>query len=181
MYNFRRDPNLPEVVFGDGLVFSDVRGNFRRLIDVDSIKLNLEVFSLKQSNFSSNKLKGTWRGFHAQRIPHAETKIVTCTRGSVLDFALDVRIESTTYGRYTSVVLSQDNGEFIIIPKGFAHGYLTLEDDSNIVYFVDEVYSPQHEFGINVFDPSLELNISSEIKMISDKDKSLPNLKRFTL
>ena len=180
--NLTPDDQLPDILIGKNAVVTDHRGSFRRLLDVDQINLEsfgFEKFKMCQANCSTNLKKGTWRGFHAQKEPYSETKIVICTVGKILDFALDIRTTSPTYGYATSKILSSENGMFLIIPKGFAHGYLTLEDNSSVTYFVDEKYNPAYEMGVNVFDKSLNLNISHLIKDLSEKDRGWPDLDRF--
>ena len=173
-----KDIYLPEVLIGQQKPMIDERGIFRRLIDFQEIRdsYNLDSYQVIQSNFSQNFETGTWRGLHAQKEPHAETKIVCCITGSVLDVSVDVRKSSSTYLKHTKITLDSQAGNFVIVPKGFAHGYLTLETNSSVVYFVDEAYSREFEIGFHVDDPALNLEISHLINIISPKDSAWPKL-----
>jgi dTDP-4-dehydrorhamnose 3,5-epimerase len=173
---------FPEVLTGCNALKIDERGAFRRLIDLDAVNFALakfgeDPFQALQSNFSSNLKSGTWRGLHAQIAPFAETKVVTCVRGSVLDFFADMRPDSPNYLKLGHQPLTSNQGEFVVIPKGFAHGYLTLEEDSAVVYFVDAAYSSQHEVGFNILDPVLKFESGHKITAISEKDQQWPSIK----
>ncbi len=173
-----RDTFLPEILVGQQNPLIDERGIFRRLIDFQEIRRNnnLDSYQVIQSNFSQNIEIGTWRGLHAQKEPYAETKIVCCITGSVLDVIVDVRISSPTYLKHTKIKLDSQVGNFVIIPKGYAHGYLTLEVNSSVAYFVDQAYSKEYEIGFHVNDPRLNLEISHLINVISPKDSAWPKL-----
>ncbi len=173
---------FPEVLIGFNLPRIDERGAFRRLIDFDLVNIALtkfgeEPFQALPSNFSSNLKSGTWRGLHAQIAPHAETKVVTCVQGSVIDFFSDMRPESPNYLKLGQHSLTTNHGEFIVIPKGFAHGYLTLEENSAVVYFVDAAYSSEHEVGFNILDPIFKFEWGDKISAISYKDQQWPSIK----
>ena len=131
-----------------------------------------------QCNVSYNKLKGTLRGMHYQVEPKAEAKLVRCTRGSVHDVIIDVRPESTTCYQWVSVKLSADNHRMLYIPEGFAHGFQTLEDDTEIFYQMSELYSPEHAHGLRWDDPVFGIDWPLENKIISDKDKSHPLIRK---
>ena len=169
---------LPEILVGQQKPMIDDRGIFRRLIDFQEIRNgnNLNSYQVIQSNFSQNFETGTWRGLHAQKEPHAETKIVCCITGSVLDVIVDVRKSSSTYLKHTKIKLDSQEGNFVIIPKGYAHGYLTLETNSSVAYFVDQAYYEEFEIGFHVNDPALNLEISHLVNVISLKDSVWPKL-----
>jgi dTDP-4-dehydrorhamnose 3,5-epimerase len=139
-----------------------------------------------QDNHSKSK-KGVFRGFHFQT-RNTQTKLVRVIAGSVLDFAIDIRKDSPTYGRYVAVELSGKNKKQLLVPKGFAHGFLTLEDDTEFVYKCDDFYNPEFDGGISYTDPELAINWESirdayglrvEDLLISDKDKGHPTLEEF--
>jgi len=179
----RQDIKFPDVTYGSFSLKSDERGGFRRLIDEklinDFLELNkLSSFHMVQSNFSTNSKSGTWRGLHAQHAPNSETKFVTCVSGSILDVFLDFRKDSATFLQIGSIRLDSSKGDFVIIPKGFAHGYLTLLPESSVVYFVDAAYDAKSEFGINILDPQLSVSFRDQIRVISDKDKAWPILNK---
>jgi dTDP-4-dehydrorhamnose 3,5-epimerase len=134
-----------------------------------------------QDNQSSSKQSGTFRGLHFQLPPVAQAKLVTVVKGRILDVAVDIRRGSPTFGKYVSTELSSENGRQLYIPVGFAHGFLTLENDVVVMYKASDYYAPTHESGIRWNDPDIafpwplkEANI-----IISEKDRQLPLLKQF--
>jgi dTDP-4-dehydrorhamnose 3,5-epimerase len=131
-----------------------------------------------QDNHIRNPLKGTLRGLHYQLPPMAQGKLLRVTRGSILDVAVDVRRGSPTFGHCAKAVLSADNWHQLWVPLGFAHGYCTLEDDTEVQYKVTDFYSPPHERGIAWNDPALAIDwpFSAEAITISDRDRRLPRL-----
>ena len=124
-----------------------------------------------QDNESKSR-RGVLRGLHFQRHPHAQAKIVGCVQGRILDFAVDMRVGSPTYGKHVSVELSGDNHRQLFIPKGFAHGYLTLSETAVFRYKCDEFYHPESEGGISILDPALELELPEADYIMSAKDKT---------
>jgi dTDP-4-dehydrorhamnose 3,5-epimerase len=153
----------------------DDRGFFARAFcEIEFSKEGL-VGQFCQVNNSLSAEKGTIRGMHYQLPPRAETKIVRCIRGSLFDMILDLRQDSPTFGHSFGAELSAENRRMMYVPKGFAHGFLTLIDDTETIYFVDEFYSPEHERGIRYNDQKFELRWPATPTVISDKDKSLPD------
>lgn len=128
-----------------------------------------------QVNNSSSASRGTLRGMHYQLAPHAETKVVRCIRGSLWDVILDLRAESPTFGRWFGAELSAENRRMMYVPKGFAHGFVTLTDDTEAFYFVDEFYAPQHERGVRWNDPRFGIQWPTTPTTISDKDRAHPD------
>ncbi len=124
-----------------------------------------------QINDSLSAKKGTLRGMHYQLAPRAETKIVRCIRGALYDLILDLRAGSPTFGRSFGAELSAENRRMMYVPKGFAHGLITLTDDTEAFYLVDEFYSPEHERGVRWNDPRFEIRWPLEPTVISDKDR----------
>ena len=131
--------------------------------------------SLVQANISMNKERGTLRGMHYQTSPYIETKLVRCTRGSVYDVIVDLRQDSSTYKQWLGVKLTSDNYRMLYVPKGFAHGYQTLEDNTELFYHVSEFYTPTAERGLLYNDPAFAISWPLEVQVISDKDKSWPD------
>jgi dTDP-4-dehydrorhamnose 3,5-epimerase len=135
-----------------------------------------------QDNQSLSRPRFTLRGLHCQMPPFAQAKLVRCIRGSIFDVAVDLRRESPTYGHWTGVQLSAENGRQLFIAVGFAHGFLTLEPETEILYKVSNRYSPAHDTGIRWDDKTLgvEWPIPCDEKpILSDKDQSLPTLAEF--
>ena len=125
---------------------------------------------IAQANIAFNKVKGTVRGMHFQYPPAAETKLVRCTRGAILDIIVDLRPESPTYLRHVAVELSADNHRALYVPERFAHGYQVLEDSTETSYQVGELYSPENEGGLMYNDPLLDLKWPLPVGQISEKD-----------
>jgi dTDP-4-dehydrorhamnose 3,5-epimerase len=125
-----------------------------------------------QVNNSLSGQKGTLRGMHYQLSPRAETKLVRCIRGALYDVILDLRIGSATFGRGFGAELTAENRRMMYVPKGFAHGFLTLEDNTEAFYFVDEFYAPEYERCIRYDDPKFALQWPDPPTVISEKDKN---------
>jgi dTDP-4-dehydrorhamnose 3,5-epimerase len=124
-----------------------------------------------QVNNSLSAQRGTLRGMHYQLAPKAETKLVRCIRGALYDVILDLRRESPTFGRSFGVELNAPNRKMVCVPKGFAHGFITLADDTEAFYFVDEFYAPQQERGVRWNDPKFGIKWPMEPVVMSDKDR----------
>jgi dTDP-4-dehydrorhamnose 3,5-epimerase len=131
-----------------------------------------------QDNHAFSAAKDTVRGLHFQLEPMAQDKLIRVTRGAILDVAVDIRRGSPTFGRHVSAVLSAENWAQLWVPKGFAHGYCTLEPDTEVIYKVTAYYSPQHDRGILWDDPALAIAwpVSRANAQLSDKDKVQPTL-----
>lgn len=151
--------------------FKDERGAFSRVYCENEM---LDIFgkSIKQINHSVTKEKGTVRGLHFQYEPHAEIKMVKCIKGSVLDVVVDIRKNSPTFLQYFSVELSEQNQKIIYIPKGFAHGFQTLEDDTQLLYLHSSIYTPSDEGALNVTDPKLNIKWPLDIINLSKRDEN---------
>lgn len=134
-----------------------------------------------QDNHSYSKTVGTVRGLHLQLLPHAQAKLVRCVRGAIWDVAVDLRRGSPTYGQYTSAELSAENGHQFYIPVGYAHGFVTLESDTEIVYKVTSFYAPTHDAGIawNDADIAIEWPLVSGEPVLSTRDTKWPPLRHF--
>lgn len=131
-----------------------------------------------QDNQSLSRTAGTLRGLHFQRHPHAQAKLVRCLRGRIFDVAVDIRRQSPTYKKWVGVELSAERGNQLFIPAGYAHGFLTLEDNCEIAYKVDAYYAPESDGGIAWNDPEIDIiwPLSLPFPLLSDKDSQLPAL-----
>ena len=133
---------------------------------------------IAQANVAFNKKKGTLRGMHFQFPPAAETKLVRCTRGAILDIIVDLRPESPTYLQHVAVELSEDNGRALYVPERFGHGYQVLRDSTETSYQVGEFYTPGSEGGLRYDDPRLNLKWPLPVAVISEKDEAWEPLQR---
>ncbi len=131
--------------------------------------------NLVQCNISFNAAKGTLRGMHYQVKPHEEAKLIRCTRGGIHDVIVDIRPDSPTFGQYVAVQLTADNRRLLYVPEGFAHGFLTLEDNSEIFYQMSEFYAPQSARGFRWNDPTFNIAWPSEIRVMSEQDRNYPD------
>jgi dTDP-4-dehydrorhamnose 3,5-epimerase len=155
-------------------VVEDHRGWFLKAYSKELFTTKIPYFNCEwvQINHSFNKQKGTWRGFHYQESPCQEYKLIRCISGSVIDYALDIRNESKTFMKVFKIELSDVNRLMILIPKGFAHGFLTKENNSEILYFHDQPYAPKSEMGILYNDPYIKSELNINPAIISERDKS---------
>ena len=159
-------------------IFYDSRGYFFESYNQNLFIKKLGDFKFVQDNESKSS-KGVLRGFHFQKPPFEQAKLIRCIEGEVLDIALDLRKNSLTYGKYEKVILSGDNKKQFLVPRGFAHAFLVLSETAIISYKVDNVYAPQSDSGIIWNDPSLLIDwgIEESKLIISERDKSLGLLK----
>ena len=130
---------------------------------------------LVQCNISFNRTKGTLRGMHYQASPYAEAKLVRCTAGSLYDVIVDLRPGSPTYKQHVGEVLSAANYKMLYVPEGFAHGFQTLEDNTEIFYQMSEFYSPQHARGARYNDPAFGIKWMIENPTMADRDRNYPD------
>ncbi|MFO0887972.1 MAG: dTDP-4-dehydrorhamnose 3,5-epimerase [Isosphaeraceae bacterium] len=148
----------------------DDRGFFARAFCEREFEAKGLVSRFVQVNNSLSGEKGTLRGMHYQLPPHAETKVVRCIRGALYDLILDLRPDSPTFGTGFGAELTAENRRMMYVPKGFAHGFITLADDTEALYFVDEFYAPQHERGVRWNDARFGLRWPIAPVVISEKD-----------
>ena len=153
--------------------FRDDRGYFSRGFDKKILEENGMYSQFVQSNISQNEKRYTLRGLHSQKAPYEEDKLITCTRGKVWDVCVDVRPDSVTYKEYVALELTEENGMALYIPKGCAHGYVTLEDNSQVVYYATQEYKPNSEDCYRFDDPAFEIDWKCDVKfaIISEKDR----------
>ena len=150
----------------------DDRGFFARAFCEKEFAAHNLVTRFVQINNSLSATKGTLRGMHYQLAPKAETKVVRCIRGGLFDVALDLRKDSPTFGQSYGTELTAENRRMLYVPKGFAHGFLTLTPDTEAFYFVDEFYSPENERGVRYNDPKFQIHWPADPTVLSDKDKN---------
>ncbi|MDR0314812.1 MAG: dTDP-4-dehydrorhamnose 3,5-epimerase [Oscillospiraceae bacterium] len=157
-------------------IFDDNRGWFFEMYSYKKYSdLGIKARFI-QDNRSKTVRKGTIRGLHFQKKDMAQSKLITCTKGTIKDVVVDIRKNSKSYKRWIAVTLSEDNKYQLFIPKGFAHGFLTLTDDVEILYKVDEYYSAEHDRSICFSDPGIGVRWDTEDPVLSDKDKNAPLL-----
>lgn len=156
----------------------DDRGWFSEVFRDDLFTAAAGPIRFIQHNQSFSATQGTVRGLHFQLEPRAQGKLVRCPRGRILDVAVDLRASSPTYGRHVAVELSAENGRQLWVPSGFAHGFCTLEPNSEIAYLVTDYYSPEHDRGLRWNDPALGIDwpVSAEDAVLSAKDVRQPLL-----
>ena len=175
-FNFKK-LKIPEVILIKPTVFTDERGFFAETYK----KSDFLDFGIKkeflQENHSLSCAKGVLRGLHFQIPPKAQGKLVRVVSGSIFDVALDIRKNSPTFGLWISVVLSDENKEMLYVPEGFAHGFCTLEENTEVIYKCSEIYSPGHDRGIMWNDPAIGIDWPVKKPVLSEKDKVWPCLK----
>ena len=154
----------------------DPRGTFARVFCAQEFAAHGLATSFVQANISSNVHAGTVRGMHFQREPHAEVKLVRCTKGAIYDVVVDLREGSPTRLRWFGAELSEQNGLTMYVPKGFAHGYQALSDGATAFYMVSSFYAPEFEGGLRFDDPKLSIQWPRKISDLSDKDAKWPLL-----
>jgi len=154
--------------------FTDERGSFVRMFCEEEFKTIGLDKGIVQVNHSVNSNKGTFRGFHYQKPPFSETKIIRCIRGEVLDMVIDIRKKSPTFLKSFAINLSSENNKMIVVPDGMAHGFITLDDNTELVYFHTAFYKPGCEGAIRYDDPALDVKLPFKPIVISEKDKSYP-------
>ena len=158
--------------------FDDNRGYYLKSFEKKAFRDQGIDFDIVQISHSFNAVKGTIRGVHFQVEPHAQAKLVFCGKGKVFDVALDLRKRSPTYGEWFGVELTEENKQILYIPKGFAHGFQTMEDNSELIYFISDVYSKEQESGVKWNDPTFAIKWPLEPTVIADKDMNWPSFEK---
>lgn len=157
----------------------DERGYFARFYCEKEFQAAGIQMEIRQMNLCVNEQRGTLRGLHFQKGIYAEDKVVSCTRGVIYDVFVDVRKNSPTYLKYCACELSEDNGNMLFIPKGCAHGYVTLDENCQLFYLMSEFYVPEAVAGYRYDDPAFGIEWPlTEGLIISQKDKALPFINR---
>ena len=155
---------------------ADDRGYIERLFCPNELKC-WKNRPIKQVNRTFTKTAGTIRGLHFQEAPYLDAKFVYCLKGKVMDVAVDLRTDSKTFGQVFSVILTDNDHNSIFIPEGFAHGFQTLSENVEMLYFHSNYYSSTHEAGVNAFDPMLKISWKLPCSQISERDRKFLNLK----
>jgi dTDP-4-dehydrorhamnose 3,5-epimerase len=154
---------------------TDERGYFARVFCRDELAAQGLCGDYCQANTALSPRAGTLRGLHFQRRPHAEVKLIRCTRGRVFDVVLDLRRDSPTYLRWQGVELSADNAAMLYAPEGTAHGYLTLSDDTELLYMTSAKYAPDAATGVRFDDPAFGIRWPRDIALVSQADRGWPD------
>ncbi|MEY9884231.1 dTDP-4-dehydrorhamnose 3,5-epimerase [Bradyrhizobium sp. RP6] len=157
---------------------SDARGYFCETFRRSAFAEKGILVDFVQDNQSSSDKAGTVRGLHFQRPPFAQAKLIRVLSGAILDVVVDLRRSSATFGKHVAVKLDSQTGEQLLVPKGFAHGFCTLQPETVVFYKVDQVYAPSHDAGLYWADPALEIEwpVTTVEAQVSPKDRSLPGL-----
>jgi dTDP-4-dehydrorhamnose 3,5-epimerase len=156
---------------------TDERGFFARTWDMKKFEENGLNSKLVQCNVSFNKKKGTLRGMHYQVAPYEEAKLIRCTRGKIFDAIIDLRPESNTFKQWFGIDISDENYKMLYIPEGFAHGFQTLEDNTEVFYQMSEMYMPDYARGIRYDDGMFDIKWPITPPIISEKDRIYPSFK----
>lgn len=175
---FKPDGTLPEVIHVQARKCGDARGWFAETYREHAFREGGVAASFVQDNHARSEERGTVRGLHFQTGEHAQAKLVRCLRGRILDVAVDIRPESPRFGMFTSVELSEGDGRQLYVPVGFAHGYCTLDEGTEVAYKTSTYYAPQAEGGIAHDDPAIGIDwrVPPADRILSDKDRALPTL-----
>lgn len=154
---------------------ADERGFFARIYCREEFAAHGLDPDLVQCSVSLNKRKGTLRGMHYQKSPHEETKLVRCTMGAIRDVIVDLRRDSLTYLRWAGVDLSAENRSTLYVPRGFAHGFVTLADNSEVFYQMSRFFEPGSAAGVRWNDPAFGIEWPGDVSVISERDRNYPD------
>ena len=168
---------IPDVILVIPKHYPDERGYFLESYKESEFSANEINTKFVQDNVSFST-KGVLRGLHCQQKPKEQAKLVSVISGEIFDVAVDIRKDSTTYGKWVSQILSEKNHKMLYIPEGFAHGFCTLSDTANVFYKVTNEYSPENERGIIWNDPNVSISWPIKNPIVSEKDKKLPILQK---
>jgi dTDP-4-dehydrorhamnose 3,5-epimerase len=166
---------IPDVILVEAKVFGDDRGFFGEVYKLSAFANNGMLPTFVQDNRSRSR-RGVLRGLHYQLYPHAQAKLVFVTRGEIYDVAVDIRKGSPYYAQWVGAALSDRNHRALFVPEGFAHGFVALSEEADVVYKVSSEYSPEHECGILWNDPALTIAWPIKNPVLSPKDACLPRL-----
>jgi dTDP-4-dehydrorhamnose 3,5-epimerase len=169
------ETQLPGAFIIEPQRLEDERGFFARTWCAREFEEHRLSPRLAQCSISFNRRRGTLRGMHYQAAPHAEAKVVRCTRGAIYDVIIDLRPGSPTYTQHVAVTLTAENRAMVYIPEGFAHGLLTLENDTEVLYLISEFYAPEHARGVRYDDPAFGIDWPMQVQVISERDRAYPD------
>jgi dTDP-4-dehydrorhamnose 3,5-epimerase len=167
---------IPDVIVIEAKAFPDDRGFFMESFKESEFNKNGITTKFVQDNYSHSS-KGALRGLHYQKEPKAQAKLVNVIRGRIFDVAVDIRKNSPTYGKWVGVILSRNNHKLLYVPEGFAHGFVVLSDNADVIYKVNNEYSPENDRGILWNDPDVKIKWPLENPLLSEKDQKQPLLK----
>ena len=173
------ETKLKDVIIIEPETSEDERGSFYRIWDKKIFQENGLNDNLVQISISFNKKKGTLRGMHFQKKPFEEAKIVRCTKGKIFDVVIDLRPESKTFMNWASFELDSNESKILYIPEGFAHGFQTLEDNTELVYQISNWYSPEHASGLRWDDNKFQINWPIQNPIISKKDLTFDSAEKY--
>ena len=174
-FEFKR-LDIPDVILVEAKTFPDGRGFFMETYKESEFIKNGIKDKFVQDNYS-HSTKGILRGLHYQKDPNAQAKLVTAIKGKIFDVAVDIRKNSPTYAKWVGEILSEENHKFLYVPQGFAHGFLVLSDEADVIYKVNNDYAPESDRGIIWNDPDISVKWPLDNPSISDKDSKQPLLK----
>jgi len=167
---------IQDVILIEAKTFPDDRGFFMETYKKSAFKENGIDTKFVQDNFSHSS-KGTLRGLHYQKDPMAQAKLVNVISGEIFDIAVDIRKQSPTYGKWVGEILSENNHKLLYVPEGFAHGFCVLSEKADVLYKVNQEYSPEDEKGIIWNDPEINITWPIDKPILQEKDSKLPVLK----
>jgi dTDP-4-dehydrorhamnose 3,5-epimerase len=173
-----RDTAIPGVLVVEPAVAADIRGTFMELFQARTLAAHGWSGSFVRSALSHNRQRGTLRGLHFQRPPHADAKLVTCVRGALFDVVADVRPASPTFGRWVGMELTEANQLALFLPEGVAHGFLTLTDEATMLYHLGAYYDRDSSSGVRWDDPALAIAWPGAPVVISEQDRQWDALSR---
>jgi len=173
-FTFKR-LEIPEVILVDAKAFPDKRGFFMESFKQSVFYENGINTTFVQDNYS-HSIKGVIRGLHYQKNPKAQAKLVMAIRGEIFDVAVDMRKGSLTYGKWVGEILSEQNHRLLYVPEGFAHGFYVLSNEADVLYKVNQEYSPENERGIIWNDPTVGVKWPSNNPVVIEKDLELPTI-----
>jgi len=167
--------DISGVFLAEPELHGDDRGFFARTWCQEEFKKRGLNDRLVQCSVSFNAKKGTLRGMHYQVAPYREAKLVRCSHGAIYDVAVDLRPESPTFKRHIGVELSEQNRKMLYVPEGFAHGFITLRDQTEVLYHISEFWSPAHARGVRWNDPAFGIEWPAQPEIIADRDRDYPD------
>lgn len=166
---------LPGALLVEPEPLADERGFFARIFSREEFAAHGLALEYAQHSISYNARRGTLRGMHYQRAPHEEAKVIRCTAGSVFDVLVDLRLGSPTRARWWGVELTAGNRRMVYAPPGFAHGFLTLEDDSEVCYLISAPHSVEASAGVRWDEPAFAIRWPAPVAIISPRDRAYPD------
>ncbi len=173
-----KETTLPGAYVIEPERINDHRGFFARFWCKEELQQHGLKSELVQSNVGFSYRKGTLRGLHFQKSPHAEVKVVRCTSGAIFDVIVDLRPESPSYQRWFGLELSEENRKMIYVPEGFAQGYITLADNTEMYYHTSEFYNAEAAFGVRFDDPAFGIQWPLVPAVVSEQDRNWPLIER---